>query len=174
MLTEQTRRSAKGEAVSLDTILALVIFSIALVGVVHVEGTLSSSASDAEELRRAQDRLIELSDQLVMTRGEPDGWYNASKVKSIGLAYRDHRLSDDKLVALTRMTHRSLQGNLSTGPNSIFIELLTSTGGNCTVRSTNISVGARPASPRERISIDRLVMTEDMRNCTLRLTLWRS
>lgn len=164
----------KGQIVSIDMVLALVIFATALGGVLYTESTLSSSANDLEEFRRTQDRLIELSDQLVLTKGEPDGWYNTSKIKSIGLSYRDHRLADDKVLALTRMTHRDLQNNLSTGPNSVYIQLLTSTGANCTVRSDNITIGSFPSSSRERLSIDRLVMTEDLRNCTLRLTLWRS
>ena len=164
----------KGQIVSIDVVFAMVIFSIALASVLYTENSLSSSVRDAEEFRLVQNKLVEISDQLVMTRGDPDGWPNASKIKSIGLAYRDHRISDSKITALNAMSHRSIQNNLSTGANSIYIQYLTITGGNCTVSSTNISAGAMPSSPRERISIDRFVIAEDSRNCTLRVTLWRS
>lgn len=165
--------SGKGQAVSLDVVLALVIFTISIAGVLHAESSISHSVADSEEFRRTQDRLIGLSDQLVLTSGEPDGWYNSTNIKSVGLAYGDHRLADDKLIALTRMTAKDLRGNLSTGPNSLYVQLLTSGGSNCTVQSTNLTVGAQPAGAKEQISIDRYVMTENSRNCTLRVTLWR-
>ncbi|MBI4017506.1 MAG: hypothetical protein HY366_01015 [Candidatus Aenigmarchaeota archaeon] len=166
--------SAKGQVVSIDVLLALVIFAAAMAGVLHTENTLSASIRDTEEFRRTQDRLISLSDQLVFTRGDPDGWYNSSRIKSIGLMYSDHVLSDDKLVALTRFSSTALRGNLSTGANNVYVQLLNSGGGNCTVRSTNITAGTVPSGVRERTSIDRYVLTEDARNCTLRVTLWRA
>lgn len=163
-----------GQMLSLDLVFALAVFLVALGGVIHAEGVIANSAEDAERLREMQNDLVRTSDQLVLTPGEPEGWPDTDEVKSIGLAYRDHRASNEKLLEVDSMSHRALQGNMSTWPSNVHVQLLTSSGSaNCTVSGTNISGGSKPSSPLDELSIDRYVMTEDGRNCTLRVTFWR-
>ncbi len=173
----------KGQLLSIDAMVSTLIFMIMIASIILISNNMENRAVASEEFRIMRNRLIDVSDVLVSTRGNPEYWYldSVDVPKSIGLAKRDRILSDDRLEAVNDLDGSSqddyqiLRKTLGIGKYDIHIQLLDNDGNlNCKINGNDIVAGKSPSNFKEKVSIDRKVFTEDERVCTLRITAWRT
>lgn len=171
----------KGQMISIDSLIAMTIFTVLISFVLFFGNTIDYRASNIEDLRFAREKLVDVSDQLITTSGDPIFWQiDGTAIKSFGLAYDDHKLSSTKLLRFQNESDRdynNFRRLLNIGRYDSYIELLNLTEtGNCTITANNINfnltAGEFP-SGSDVLSITRIIKMDDSRFCKLRIWVWK-
>ncbi len=175
-------QNRKAQILSIDAVVAFLVFAIFVGFALNTAIGLEVDAANAQEVRDMQKRVLQISDILVTTPGVPAYWHvQEASERSIGLAWKDHVLADEKLVALndtSKIQVNTLRRLLGVGRYNATITLLnaTNTDQNCPINGGNISAGNTLTSQTQtviEIRINRVVRTEDGRTCKLQVNVWR-
>jgi len=190
-LTPQKPSTNKGQVLSIDAAIAVVIFVTYIAAVLIQASGLEQSAINARDTAQMERKAVGVSDLLITSRGKPSYWHVKGSTKySLGLAWKDHVLSREKLLAIDDFpSYPQLRSMLAVNPYHIRIQLLNATRkdnasrsnkfGGCEIEDSdgqqvNITAGQEPTDTESEVIIDRLVHTQppNKRRCALRVNIW--
>lgn len=145
---------------TLDFLIAVFIFSLALIYAVTSLNEAAQNALSETDYKYMMLSAIEVSEILVKNNGVPSAW-NRSSVELIGLASGDRKISEEKVNEFCNMTQDDTRKIFRT---QYYIHF--SINGNKT-----ISCGLTP-SGKKAVSIRRKILFNN-ENGVLEVTLWR-
>ena len=108
----------RGQAQSLDALVALISFALLMVFVLSIWADISKQAEQSVSISRLESTAIAVSDQLVQSPGVPYNWETSPlSVVSVGLASSPGVLSQAKLANLSALNYSSARTALGVDRN---------------------------------------------------------
>lgn len=172
--------------VSAELMVAYIVFTIVLIIVVYLWGSVVFDILAAEDLSDIEGAAVDVSENLVRTAGIPENWSRAD-VKTIGLCNSSRNINEDKLSDFIYMMNTSLYNNSCGGGISNYEcnKHLTGIGNydfyfameyindsTLSLRGIPCTTGMRPSQDTKKVTMVRTSQL-NMTIVRIRLTVWK-
>lgn len=146
---------SRGQTVTLDFTISIIIFIFVLFTMIPVFGYVNSQIEASENIRYMQSYSLRLSDSL-MGEGSPRDW-NESSVKSLGLS-SDNALNSTKILAMLEMNYTKVRDIISINNYRFYFSVSDADGSVVNLGGRNLSYGEEIASPENVVKIQRITI----------------
>ena len=118
--------NSKGQTSGLDLVIAFILVAFILISVMEVWNNTISKLSVFQSKKTSDNRLLDISELLLKTPGDPVNWYkmgdvNPSTVKTIGFAAEDNILDPARIEKASEVDYDDLKDILGLSKEEIHI-----------------------------------------------------
>lgn len=163
---------------SSETLLAYMIFSLAIVIVFFLWTTTITEIKNSERFYAMEEAAIDLGEKLVKTPGTPTNWQNETeeKILSIGLTFANEPriLQKEKILSFIKIMNTSYEERanlLGIGKYNFYFNLTDINGTTIILENISCATGKKPYLPIEMITIKRTALLDEM-IVRIILTVW--
>ncbi|MFH1592350.1 MAG: hypothetical protein ABIB47_03210 [Candidatus Woesearchaeota archaeon] len=160
----------KGQIVSLDLILSIVVFILLIGGIIafwNIYILRFNANIKQEELAL---KATKITDLFVESQGVPTGW-NETNVQVIGLVDRDRRLSSNKLASLLNVTYAQIKTSLNIDANEFYFRVVDLNGALVKAKGNFVEVGNSSLDVEQVIEMRRFALYGNQK-VVLEFSIW--
>ncbi|MFH1055383.1 MAG: hypothetical protein V1744_04745 [Candidatus Altiarchaeota archaeon] len=145
---------SRGQTSGLDLVVAFMLVVFILVSVWEVWTSAITKLGLFQDKRTLDDRLLDVSELLVKTPGDPQNWHdmgevNPDTVRSIGFALKDNVLDPAKMQRASTLEYESLRAILGLSKEDVYITIKDLESGN---KTPLYAMGRPPEGGRSTLS----------------------